>query len=126
MAEKIAKAAKELVEHLQIIENIRSLQTSQKALADEIRGINERLFELQAEIRALKSETKFECLRETQQIVNAVQGGLNQRLKTLSNKMAVLEAGHADAIIGSRTSPTERLEPPGGAKARRGRAPRKS
>lgn len=91
--EKLAKAAAELHEHLQIIENIRALQVAQKELADEIRSMNGRITEIQVEIRALKSEAKFECLKETQAIVNAVQSGFNQRLETISNKVAVLEAG---------------------------------
>src|SRR4051812_28379823 len=88
--EKIAKAARRLSEHLQIMENIRALQAAQKEMADGMGSINERISDLQAEIRALKAEIKFECLKETQGIVNAVQGGLNQRLEVLSNKMAVI------------------------------------
>jgi chromosome segregation ATPase len=90
--EKVANAATELAEHLKIIENIRSLQTAQKEVSDELRSISQRIFELQVELRALKAEVKFESLKEAQMTVNAVQGGLNQRLETLSNKMAVIEA----------------------------------
>jgi len=90
--EKMAKAATEVAEHLQIIENIRALQTAQKEISNEIKAINQRHAELQVELRAFKAEVKFEALKETQIIVNAVQGSLNQRLETLSNKVAVMEA----------------------------------
>jgi hypothetical protein len=89
--EKVAKAATELAEHLQIIENIRALQIAQKELADEMRRINERLTAVQTEIRAIKAETRIECLKETQQTVYAVQGGLNERMETISNKLAVID-----------------------------------
>jgi hypothetical protein len=62
--EKMAKAASELAEHLQIIENIRSLQTGQKELADALNSLGERFTQMQAEMHALKAETKFEALKE--------------------------------------------------------------
>ncbi len=90
--EKMAKAAAELAEHLTIIENIRALQTAQKELAEGMKSTNDRILELYAEVRALRAELKFECLKETQAIVNSVQGGLNSRMENISNRLAVMDA----------------------------------
>lgn len=90
--ENAAKAAAELAEHLSIIENIRALQAAQKDLADDMKSTNDRVLELYAEVRALRAELKYECLKETQSIVNSVQGGLNSRLENVSNRLAVMDA----------------------------------
>jgi hypothetical protein len=39
----------------------------------------------------LKAEVKYESLKETQSIMNAMQGGLNQRIEDLSIKVALTE-----------------------------------
>ena len=89
--DKIAKAAAELADHLQVIDNIRALQTGQKELADAIKTLAGQVRDIQTELRALKAETRLEALRETQTIVNAVQGGLNQRIEDLAGKLALVE-----------------------------------
>jgi cell fate (sporulation/competence/biofilm development) regulator YmcA (YheA/YmcA/DUF963 family) len=100
--EKISKAASDLADHLQVIENIKALQQAQKELADAIKIIGERVREIQSELRALKAETTLEALRETQTIVNAVQGGLNQRIEDLAVKVALVEADILKAVgVGS-------------------------
>ncbi len=76
----LAKAASELADHLHVIDNIKALQTGQKELADAIPVLDERVRDLQLDMRTLKAETKLDALREAQAIVNAVQGGLNQRI----------------------------------------------
>lgn len=94
--EKIAKAARELADHLQVIENIKTLQTVQKELADAIKNLNDRIMEVELEIRALRSETALQAVKETQMIVNAVQSGLNQRIETLAVKVALIEENRRD------------------------------
>ncbi len=56
-----------------------------------MRALDERVRDLQADIRTLKAETKLDALREAQAIVNAVQGGLNQRIEALAVKVALVE-----------------------------------
>jgi cell fate (sporulation/competence/biofilm development) regulator YmcA (YheA/YmcA/DUF963 family) len=112
--DRIAKAAAELADHLQIIDTVRSLQVGQKELADAIKTLGQQVREIQTELRALKAETRLEALRETQTIVNAVQGGLNQRIEALAVKIAVVESGvyearwngHGPALL---PAPTGRL-----------------
>jgi hypothetical protein len=42
-------------------------------------------------MKVLKAEVKFESLKQTQTIVDAVQGGLNQRIEALSINVALTE-----------------------------------
>jgi hypothetical protein len=91
--DRIAKAAGELVDHLQIIENIRALQIGQKELADSIRSLGQQMRDIQTELHVLKPEARLAAAQETQAIVNAVQGGLNQRMEALAVKVALIESG---------------------------------
>lgn len=63
--DKIAVAARELADHLQVVEHIKALQQGQKDLADAIKLMGDRIRELESDMRVLKSETKLEALRET-------------------------------------------------------------
>ncbi|MBU3889060.1 hypothetical protein FM996_11570 [Methylosinus sporium] len=91
--DKIARAARELAEHLQIIENIKSLQEAQKQLADAIGALDQRLRLLEVELKVIRADVRVDALRETQNIVNSVQGGLNQRIEDLAIKVALMEKG---------------------------------
>lgn len=95
--ERIAQAATEIADHLRVVEQIKALQAAQKELADSIRLIGDRVREIQTELRALKAETLLEAVKETQNIVNAVQGGLNQRLEAIAVKVAVVANDLSDA-----------------------------
>lgn len=98
--DKIAQAAKELAEHLQVIENIKSLQEGQKKLADAINALDQRLKCVELELKLIRADVRVDALRETQNIVNSVQGGLNQRIEDLAIKVAVMERGaHRSAQI---------------------------
>lgn len=98
--DKIARAAKELAEHLQVIENIKSLQEAQKTLADAVNALDQRLRNLEIELKLIRADIRVDALRETQNIVNSVQGGLNQRIEDLAIKVAVMERGaHRPAPI---------------------------
>jgi hypothetical protein len=87
----IGEAAKEIADHLHLVENVKALQMAQKELANSIRLLSERVRDVEADMRILKSETKFEALRETQAIVNSVQGGLNERIEGVAVKVALME-----------------------------------
>lgn len=116
---KVAEIAREIADHLQVIEHVKALQTAQKEMADELRSHSSDLERIRSEMAALKAETKFEALKETQQIVNAVQGSLNERIETLAIKIAVMDGSTAsprDAIssLGLPSSRSSRLSPPKG------------
>lgn len=88
---KAADLAQDIANHLQIPEQIRSLQTAQKEIADAIRRLEGRINEIEVELRVFKAEARLDALREAQAIVNAVQGNLNQRIEDLAVKVAVME-----------------------------------
>jgi hypothetical protein len=52
-------------------------------------------------MRIVKSEIKLEAIKETQAIVNAVQGGLSQRIEDISIKMALFDSQRAPTILDS-------------------------
>ena len=87
----IAEAAKEISDHLQVVDHIKALQQGQKLMADEIRASNERIARLEAEMTAFRAELKYETLKEVQTTVNAVQGGFNQRVQDIAERLAVFE-----------------------------------
>jgi hypothetical protein len=77
---KIGEAAQEIVDHLQLVDNVAALQKGQKELADAIATLSDRMRQLEADLKVIKIETKYEAVKETQLIVNAVQGALNDKL----------------------------------------------
>jgi hypothetical protein len=89
--DKVAKAAQDLVDHLKLVENVKALQIAQKELADAFTRLDERVRAMEAELRAAKAAIRSDALRETQNIVNAVQGGLNQRFQDLAVDLALLQ-----------------------------------
>jgi hypothetical protein len=95
----IAEAAKEVADQLQVVEHVKALQTAQKELADAIKLMGERIRDLELEMRVLKADTKLEALKETQIIVNGVQGGLNQRIENVAVKVAMIERDLATKVI---------------------------
>jgi hypothetical protein len=48
--QKIAEAAKELANHLQVVEHIKALQTGQKELADSIAALGDRIRAIETEL----------------------------------------------------------------------------
>jgi uncharacterized protein YeeX (DUF496 family) len=102
--EKLASAAKELAEHLDIIQTVRSLQDAQKKIADAIENLEDRIQKIETEMRALKAETALECIRETQSIVNGMQGNLNQRIQDLAVQVATLDSQNLRLITKDKKS----------------------
>jgi len=103
--DRIARAAADIADHLQIIENVRALQLAQKELADALKSVMSKISDMQAELRAIKAETAMFAMKETQGIVNAVQGGLNQRIENLAVRLALTERD-VDRMKGEDSSAT--------------------
>jgi predicted nucleic acid-binding Zn-ribbon protein len=89
--DRIAKAAEEVAKHARLVEHVQALQEGQKDLANAIAALGNRMSALEVELRAAKAETKLEAVKETQQILNAVQGGFYDRLSDLSAKVSQLQ-----------------------------------
>jgi hypothetical protein len=64
-----------------------------------------KISDMQAELRAIKAETSMFAMKETQGIVNAVQGGLNQRIEKLAARLALTERD-VDRMKGGDSSAT--------------------
>src|SRR5262249_46255395 len=80
-----------------------------------------RMHNLEAEIRALRAEPTKEAIKETQQMVNAVQGEFFRRLENITVRVALMEAGHTSKTIGDSSS-TPGLPKGGGTQDEKGRA----
>jgi hypothetical protein len=89
--DKIAKAATEIADHLQLIDNVRALQQAQKEIAQTVNALSQKIWEMQSELRGLRAEVTLAAMKETQSIVNAVQGGLNERMESMAVRLAIAE-----------------------------------
>lgn len=86
-----AEFAEGLTDHLKLIENVRSLQVGQKEIADAVAKLGEHIRRLESEMIALKSDVKYEALKEAQSAVLAVQTGFNERLQDVALKVRDVE-----------------------------------
>jgi predicted RNase H-like nuclease (RuvC/YqgF family) len=80
----ILKAADLISEIRRAFTKIENLESGQKHLADALSALDKRVRELEAGLREAKAEIKFEAIKETQSIVNSVQGHLYQRINEVS------------------------------------------
>lgn len=87
----MAAAAKELADHLLLIDHVKALQAGQRELADAIASLGHRLHQMEAQVQTVRADTRLEAIREAQSVINVVQGNLNQRIETLAVKIAVQE-----------------------------------
>ncbi|WP_294196854.1 hypothetical protein [uncultured Sphingomonas sp.] len=109
---KIGAAAQEIANHLQLVEHVKALQDGQKAIADSIAVLNDRIRAIELEMSTLKAEVKLEALKEAQGVIFAVQGGLNQRIEDVAVQVAVLRAtgGVSHAVEGARRAAPPSLQ----------------
>jgi peptidoglycan hydrolase CwlO-like protein len=82
--ENILKAADLISEIRKAFTKIENLENGQKYLADAVSALDKRVRELEAGLREAKAEIKFEAIKETQSIVNSVQGHLYQEIKQVA------------------------------------------
>jgi predicted RNase H-like nuclease (RuvC/YqgF family) len=80
----ILKFADVISEIRRAFAKIENLESGQKYLADALSALDKRVRELEAGLREAKAEIKFEAIKETQSIVNSVQGHLYQQIREVS------------------------------------------
>jgi hypothetical protein len=113
--DKLAKYTDEVGAYLKVIDHIKELQAAQREMADSIQRVGDRVQALEIEFRALKAEIRTETLRETQSIVNAVQGQFYKNLQDIAVDVAVLRqqtrSGN-DSALKLRAPSSDGAEPP--------------
>ena len=96
--DKLAQYSEEVGAYLKAIDHIKELQAAQREMADSIRRVSDRVQTHEVEFRALKAEIRAETSRETQGIVNAVQGQFYKNLQDIAVDVAVLREQTRGAI----------------------------
>lgn len=91
--EKIREVAQDIADHLQLVEHVKALQDGQKAIIEAMNALADRMKEIELKYPAVSAEIRLDALKETQAVVNAVQGQFNQRLENLAVDVAVMKAG---------------------------------
>jgi cell fate (sporulation/competence/biofilm development) regulator YmcA (YheA/YmcA/DUF963 family) len=89
--EQIGKTAQEIADHLMLVENVKALQQGQKEMANAIAALDDRIRKIEAGMIVVKAEAKFEAIRETQQMLNSVQGAFHEKLTDLTVRVAQVE-----------------------------------
>ena len=87
----IAESAQGLHDLLLIREHLAAIKQSQTELSNALEALGDRIRKLETDFAVIKEQTKFEALKETQLIVNAVQGNIYQRIEGLTVKIALME-----------------------------------
>lgn len=82
--ETILKAADLIAEIRRAFVKIENLEAGQKQLTEVLGTLDKRVRELEAGLREARSEIKLEAVKETQSILNSVQGRMYQEIKDVS------------------------------------------
>lgn len=82
--ETILKAADLIAEVRRAFSKIENLEAGQRQLSDALAALDRRVRELEAGLREARSDIKLEAIKETQSIVNSVQGHIYQEIKQVS------------------------------------------
>jgi hypothetical protein len=82
--ESILKAADLIADVRKALTKIEELQDGQRQLANAVETLDRRVREVEAGLREARAEIKLDAVKETQTIVNAVQGQLYGELRSLA------------------------------------------
>jgi chromosome segregation ATPase len=82
--ESILKAADLIAEIRRAFAKIENLEQGQRRLADAVESLDRRVREIEAGMREARAEIKLDAIKESQTIVNAVQGQLYGELRRLA------------------------------------------
>ena len=82
--ESILKAADMIADIRKALSKIDELQDGQRQLARAVETLDRRVREVESGLRETRAEIKLDAVKETQTIVNAVQGQLYGELRSLA------------------------------------------
>lgn len=80
----ILKAADVISETRRAFAKIENLERNQVDLSNALAALDKRVRELEAGLREARADIKLEAVKETQAIVNSVQGQLYQELRSIT------------------------------------------
>tara|TARA_R110000782_G_scaffold19665_1_gene53544 strand:+ start:2907 stop:3287 length:381 start_codon:yes stop_codon:yes gene_type:complete len=96
-----AEAVQDFVDHLRLTDNVRALQELQEEIAEAVGKLSNRLQALETafpeRLATHKAETQLEAIRQAQDVVYKVQGGMNERMETLAVRMSLYERSRSPA-----------------------------
>ena len=99
--EAILKAADLIADIRRAFAKIENLEQGQRRLADAVEILDRRVREVEAGLREARAEIKLDAVKETQAIVNGVQGQLYGELRSLA--VAVDRLGRGTTTIADAT-----------------------
>ena len=97
----ILEAADLIAEVRNAFSKIEHLEAGQMRLLEVLEAQDRRIRELEAGLREARSDIRLDAVKETQSIVNAVQGRLYEEIRALS--IAVDRISRSDALPSSVT-----------------------
>jgi hypothetical protein len=105
-----ASAAKDFAAHFALVDDVANLQKMQKELADAIAKLHDRIKDMESDLKVLKAEVKLESLRETQQMVSAVQGAFHDKLTSITVRISQLENNHHASPLAALPPTVKRVD----------------
>ena len=108
----ILKAADLISDVRKAFSKIENLEQGERRLVDTVDALDKRVRELEAGLREARADIKLEAVKETQSIVNSVQGQIYQKISEVSVQLERLERGSSNLIGGksNQDSAQGRLE----------------
>lgn len=104
---KIASNAQDLADHLKLVEHVRALQDGQRDIADAIARVGERLNNIDAQLLVIQANVKYDALKETQTLVNSVQGEFYKQLSEIAIRVDRLDRASPLSTNGYQPPPLE-------------------
>lgn len=100
--ETILKAADLIADIRRAFAKIENLEQGQRQLADAVASLDRRVREVEAGLREARAEIKLDAVKETQAIVNSVQGQLYGELRQLAVQVDRLSPASGKPVLEDR------------------------
>lgn len=95
----VLDAADYISEVRNALAKMKTLEQGQKLIVTELSELEKRVRELEASLREAKSDIRLEAVKETQTIVNAVQGQLYGRITDVSVEIDRIKRHLSEKIL---------------------------
>ncbi len=88
---RLTRLAKLITQINEALSRIEALRQSEGMIFDQLKELDAGLNELRADLRVLKAEARADAMRETQTVINSVQGEFHRQLRDLAVRIDRLE-----------------------------------